>query len=293
MKSKTAILAIALGLMSTSVPQPSFAQKGSRGGGQTTPVDGKPVLRDLLPSAHCKTYQPFAEVKARAPKLDEILSAIGQVNWYFPIVYRQKTAELSFCFLDASLNNVPSEEMGDIVADSKYTYDQTAIRDGNQIFVNQNIFNEMDDLERSYLIFHEGMHALIPDEGARQFKLMDFVGYVRDLQLNGSTLTEFTNHAKNDGVQDFDRDLSVLDPIRTDLLTILDPATPKLDREIISWVLWNKYDSSPYDGRDKLSTLLSNTLSYPDYRKIEDAGDAFEQTFKWAFHTISQDDIEQ
>ena len=77
----------------------TFADEGTRGGGQTVDVNGHPVLRDLVHDHATSCDWKFAsEVWEENPEIEKILKKLAEIDWYFASDLKKEIHDLSYCY---------------------------------------------------------------------------------------------------------------------------------------------------------------------------------------------------
>ena len=133
---------------------------GTRGGGQTIDLKGRPVLRDLYDNTSC-IWENAYDFGRELPQYRKILALIRERHWYAAFTYERETKNLKVCKSNAPLVSIPAEDR-DSVTIVRYQTSQAAIRLNDRIYIDFNIFNKMNEVDQGYLFVHEITHSFIP-----------------------------------------------------------------------------------------------------------------------------------
>lgn len=143
-------------------------------GGHTVNVDQRPVLKDLIGRATCRWVRGIHQL----PQLTyypTFYQATSEVHWYLAMQLTNEIIGLKICFTQEDLVELPRHEQQGITI-FKYKTKQTAIRVNNEVYVDEKIYQEMEERQQTFLFVHEASHALIKvDNPTRLTKLNTLV----------------------------------------------------------------------------------------------------------------------
>lgn len=179
------LLAITLTLSALAVSlSAGAASLGTRGGGNSIDVNGRPTLRDLIDKSVC-SWMSGKDVLHDEPYLESVLTSLGQVHFSFRELLRNETLVLNYCFTEGTLNRVNTEDAKGLTILEGPSGDQVAVRVEDRVYIDKKIFRAMDDKSRAFLVIHEVMHSFIPwGVEHRNNKLRSMVRYLSEMQFS-------------------------------------------------------------------------------------------------------------
>jgi len=190
MKTRLSILVVCILAFCTSFG--AKAQGNFQGnGGETVNYDGKPTLRDLIDRGAQNIVPLNQFISERVPYFPTIIDSIRRVHWYLASVLEREPKRLDIILLNGRLQPIPVDEQGGLTI-VEYETEQVAIRCGNQIILSMEIFNRMDEKNKGYLMIHEIMHSLFPqDTPFRNLRLRTMVAVIETNETTPMSGEEF------------------------------------------------------------------------------------------------------
>ena len=140
---------------------PAFAAEsgsGVRGGGHVVDVDSNPYLMDLVSRSVCD-WKKGEELLSELPVLNETLTKLEKLDWYFAADFKKDLSGLNFCMTGA-LYKVSPYDWGSITKPSQEERPrQAGYRLYDKAYIDTSIFEKMDEVNQAMLIVHETMHS--------------------------------------------------------------------------------------------------------------------------------------
>ena len=249
----------------------SFAgnSSGTRGGGQTVDVEGRPSLRDLVDKTVCR-WTEARKMRDSLPELSKILEKLSSINWYYKSLFSNEAGGLKICMTEGTLSRInPIDQDGLTIGEVDGR--QVAIRWDDKIYIDKKIFNQMDETNKGYLFFHEVMHSFIPMEATqRNIKLRSFVHSVRDFVENRMTSEDLMFQMEQDSVQWPDKDtLTRLEPLKAYVLKL--NSDNKYDQKVAALQLkdWSRELGDVSDSLNFRVTEIAEAASKDAYDAIK------------------------
>ena len=144
---------------------PAVAQEatdtGTRGGGESVDVRGRPVLRDLVDNTSCD-WATGRDMMAAQPRVNQILTALEGVHWYFGFQLRWEMESLHYCRTQNLVRVSTSDAGGLTIYAEAGDTEQAAIRLNRSVYLNNTIYSRMDATSQAFLQIHEALHSFIP-----------------------------------------------------------------------------------------------------------------------------------
>lgn len=190
---------------------------GTRGGGQSIDIDGKPSLKDLVERTVCR-WTTGAKVRDSLPGFKQILAKLSEVHWHYRNVVASAASEVKVCFTDGSLSRINPKDQDGITI-GELGGDQVAIRWDDTVYIDKKIFDRMDAKNKGFLFFHEIMHSFVPlTVKQRNIKLRSFVKATEEFLDGRLPQAEFLEQIPADGVAwPLLVNFSILEPLRRPL----------------------------------------------------------------------------
>ena len=169
-------------------------------GGQSVSIGGNVQVRDLVDAEECTWTQGF-EFNQNLKHLDRIISVIEERNWLLANEIRNYADRMLVCMSRKSLRPIPAEDQDGYpgvqmpgTAPGKYA--QAAVRVGNTVYIDGVLFNQMDDINRAYLMLHEVMHGFVRYKSTLDKRIQDMRAVVRfiyeiDMQIQNPSVELF------------------------------------------------------------------------------------------------------
>lgn len=162
----------------------AFAGQATGNGGETVDLNNRPVLRDLVTHSVCN-WDTVAGIGAKNLWFPALVGELKAGNQAFGEAFDFHTRTLSVCLTKGPFKKLPASEMNGITIYPLGTDDagdatrQVAVRFNDEIYIDSDIYQQMDDRNESALLFHETMHSYLPPNTVeRQRKLMTFVNAI-------------------------------------------------------------------------------------------------------------------
>lgn len=165
---KSFFILAALVMLTSSV---AFADFGTRGGGRSLTVEQQARIRDLVDvtTLECFDGDTFKASQSYAASLENLAG----LHWYLANRLDREASKLRFCLTYGDLKPITVDSpLAPTVV--RHMGDQLAIRDGDVVVIDRKIMNAVDERgvtdpkrspmlerDRTFLIFHEAMHALL------------------------------------------------------------------------------------------------------------------------------------
>jgi hypothetical protein len=193
---------------------------GTRGGGETVDLNGRPELRDLVEQSVCD-WRGGDDVVATTPHVRTIQRNVSRLNWYFALALEAEIRNLNYCITGA-LVRVRTEDEDGLTAVVTEGTRQVAIRLMDEVYIDDTIFQRMSERSRGYLILHEAMHSFLSwQEPQRNQKLRSIVRAVEGIEAGRiSTRHSLALQMERNGV-DFPADVSDLDAYQRQVTFLL------------------------------------------------------------------------
>lgn len=188
--------------LSLGVPAIAATERGSgtRGGGQTVDIDGRPVLKDLVTNTVCR-WRTGASVRDSLPQLTPILNRLASLHWYYRSTWAGAAARVTVCFTQGDLVHISTVDQDGLTIGEE-NGGQVAIRLNDEVYIDEKIFNRMDPENQAYLFFHEIMHSFIElNAPQRNNKLRSFVSSVRSLVSQGMRTDDFMLQMRQNAIE--------------------------------------------------------------------------------------------
>lgn len=165
---------------------------GVRGGGHT--ITSTPGLMDITINANCE-WKTGEDLLSKHPTLLLTLKNLVQIDWYFASSMEGELKNLNYCFTGNIKEFLKKEDIQELdYLSNSFSAKLTGYRFETKIYIDRNIFEEMNEVHRSMLILHEVMHSYFPMEiKNRAFKLRSFIKALDDVRT-GQTTNRNTLH---------------------------------------------------------------------------------------------------
>lgn len=154
---------------------------GTRGGGETVDLSGRPELRDLVETSVCD-WQTGDDILKVTPYTHQILKNIERLDWYFAMTLESEIRSLDFC-ITGPLVRVQTEDDDSLTAVVTEGASQVAIRLFDSVYIDTTIYDRMSERSKGYLLIHEVMHSFLGHpESRRNHKLRSMVKTIEGLE---------------------------------------------------------------------------------------------------------------
>ena len=203
---------------------------GTRGGGESVDVRGRPVLRDLVDNTVCDWASGPDIIATQQPRVNQILASLRQAHWYFALLLRREMESLNFCRTESlvRINTADADGLTIYVEDTR----QVAIRVNGSVYLNTRIYNRMDATSRAYLLVHEALHGFIPmDSLMRNSQLRSTVATLGRLERGEIAPDQFFYQLSMNQVR-VPHAISLNDTDRDALEAVLNRAGNQLQRNV-------------------------------------------------------------
>ena len=153
-------------------------------GGQSVMIGGNVQVRDLVDAEEC-TWTKGTEFAASLKHFDRVMQVIEERNWLLSDELRIYANKLLVCVSRKALRPIPSEHQDgfsgvQLPGKDQYQYSQAAVRVGDTVYIDGTIFNQMDDVNRAYLLLHEVLHNFVhPRSRGAKDRIHDMRSFVR------------------------------------------------------------------------------------------------------------------
>ncbi|MCT4641813.1 MAG: hypothetical protein N4A33_05895 [Bacteriovoracaceae bacterium] len=169
------------GLSALLVTTSLYAHKGG-GGGHVIEVNGKVELLDIVSQGTCDWQSGESLINAN-PYINTMLEKIRKLDWYLALELEHEIKYISWC-KTGKLYSVPAADDDSFVQQISDGVQQAAFRYNESAYLDKNIFDQLSDKSKAYLIFHETLHSYLGMSlEMRQFKLMTLVSTLRKVDL--------------------------------------------------------------------------------------------------------------
>jgi len=140
-------------LLLSSVTANAGTEKGN--GGEYIILNGVPRLVDLAVKdpAFCESRKLNQLIKELAP-FQASMQELEKLHFSLAYSIQLQAKQLKVCFTPFELQKL--EEPGETIP---VKFKQLAVRIGESIFINKNIYKQLSQLDKSYLLIHEIMHS--------------------------------------------------------------------------------------------------------------------------------------
>lgn len=177
-------------LLLISLIQISILARGhDRGnGGQSIYIGDNAFLRDIVEDNNC-LWRSGSKVINDYPNIEKILTKIESYHWLLGLRLEEEIKGLKFCFTKKRLPPLSYNNSDDLYIFTNQMFDQPAINDAGIVFLDMNIFDDMNDVHKSFIIIHESLHEFFDkeeDRSSREPRLREFVYNLHDSYINGS-----------------------------------------------------------------------------------------------------------
>jgi hypothetical protein len=139
---------------------PSAFASGGRGGGNVIDVDSTPYLMDLVSRAVCD-WKKGSEFVTELPELQNTLTKLARLDWYFAHDLEQEIGALSFCMTGELYTVNPYDRESLVRRPVGERVRQVAYRLNENAYIDTEIFERMNAENRAMLIIHETMHSYL------------------------------------------------------------------------------------------------------------------------------------
>ncbi len=157
-------------------------------GGQSIYVGDNAYLRDIVEENNC-LWKSGSKVINDYPETEKILTKVGSYHWLLGLRLEEEIKKLKFCFTRRKLPSLSYNNSDDLYIFTNQIFDQPAINDAGIVFLDLNIFEDMNDIHKSFIIIHEALHEFFDKEEERSLReprLREFVYNLHDSYINGS-----------------------------------------------------------------------------------------------------------
>lgn len=190
---------VVIGAMSSILATQAMAS-GTRGGGHVIDVDATPYLMDLVTKTKCEWVQG-ADLATSLTSMDQILSAVASLDWYFAAEIKQEVERLDYC-MTGPLYKVSPYDWEDATRRVRGEKSrQAGFRFYENAYIDTQIFSAMNAYNKAMLIIHEAMHTYLDmNTYSRSLKLRSIIKTI-DLVATGKITTTSELHfnmRKND-----------------------------------------------------------------------------------------------
>lgn len=195
---------------------PAIGGSGTRGGGHVMEVNGKLELVDVVTNATCDWFSG-QEIMNEVPYLQEMLKRVDRLDWYLALELKREIEYISWC-KTGKLYSVPAADDDSFVQQIEKGVQQAAFRYNSAAYLDSEIFNQLSERSKAYLVLHETLHSYLPMHlEMRQFKLMSLVSTFRKVDLGqiGTLSRLHLNLEKNE--MDFPLSVQKLTPYKQGL----------------------------------------------------------------------------
>ncbi|MAE58474.1 MAG: hypothetical protein CME69_06310 [Halobacteriovorax sp.] len=177
-------------LLLISLIQISILARGhDRGnGGQSIYIGDNAFLRDIVEDNNC-LWRSGSKVINDYPNIEKVLTKIESYHWLLGLRLEEEIKGLKFCFTKKRLPPLSYNNSDDLYIFTNQMFDQPAINDAGIVFLDMNIFDDMNDVHKSFIIIHESLHEFFDkeeDRSSREPRLREFVYNLHDSYINGS-----------------------------------------------------------------------------------------------------------
>lgn len=177
-------------LLLISLIQISILARGhDRGnGGQSIYIGDNAFLRDIVEDNNC-LWRSGSKVINDYPNIEKVLTKIESYHWLLGLRLEEEIKGLKFCFTKKRLPPLSYNNSDDLYIFTNQMFDQPAINDAGIVFLDMNIFDDMNDVHKSFIIIHESLHEFFgkeEDRSSREPRLREFVYNLHDAYVNGS-----------------------------------------------------------------------------------------------------------
>lgn len=177
-------------LLLISLIQISILARGhDRGnGGQSIYIGDNAFLRDIVEDNNC-LWRSGSKVINDYPNIEKVLTKIESYHWLLGLRLEEEIKGLKFCFTKKRLPPLSYNNSDDLYIFTNQMFDQPAINDAGIVFLDMNIFDDMNDVHKSFIIIHESLHEFFDkeeDRSSREPRLREFVYNLHDAYVNGS-----------------------------------------------------------------------------------------------------------
>ena len=141
-------------LLLISLIQISILARGhDRGnGGQSIYIGDNAFLRDIVEDNNC-LWRSGSKVINDYPNIEKILTKIESYHWLLGLRLEEEIKGLKFCFTKKRLPPLSYNNSDDLYIFTNQVFDQPAINDAGIVFLDMNIFDDMNDVHKSFKIF--------------------------------------------------------------------------------------------------------------------------------------------
>ncbi|MBI2604886.1 MAG: hypothetical protein HYW49_02275, partial [Deltaproteobacteria bacterium] len=196
--------------------------EGTRGGGETTIVNGRRELRDLYEKSACE-WTSGANMMALAPHVRAVLDRIAALDWYFAFDLEREIRALDWC-LTGRLVRVNTQDKDALTVVENSRAEQVAIRvlGTGEVYVDQNLFAQMSEKSRAYLLIHETIHGYLGlDVARRNEKLRSIVKALSKVEAGSIATRASLRYALSSNKIEFAGNADALDPFKGYVLYVL------------------------------------------------------------------------
>ena len=221
-----------------SVPTVQAGDK-TMNGGNAVKVGAKYSLRDLVDNTICNWIRGDMLIQ-QEPHMNSILSFLrGQSDYYEKQILKQ-AAQVNFCMTQGDLIQVKTEDTDSLTILDNGKGLQLAIRLNKNVYVDQKIYNQMDAVNRAYLIVHELMHGFLPAKTEqRNMKLRSFISFLRNNEGKNIKPELFYYQIQVNGIQ------WANGPAQELSVAFKKNNSTKVEELLAKGILFEEYDNSP------------------------------------------------
>ncbi len=139
----------------------SGAGAGTRGGGEGIITNEGVELRDLLDTGSCTWRSGEELLEGSLTALRRPLGVLRGIDWYFAAALRNEIRSLRFCFTGELVPLAPRP--GTLpMASPSWEATQLAVREGQDVYVNETLYSRLSDESKAMLLIHEALHTFLP-----------------------------------------------------------------------------------------------------------------------------------
>ena len=274
MKSKTSLMILGLfSCLNLAHVSSAFAAgdtgSGGVGGGGGVTLDAKDIakLRDLVDPTACTLQWAKDFQKETAPGSIDIINQIKVAHWYFGNAYEREINHIIVCKTSGPLKKINVTDPDSLAVfpppGEKVNEKQAAIRMGQFIVVDMTELNKMTlARHKDFLFVHEVTHSFLPmGVPARNDKLR---AIIKNLAIKISPESLELNILAN-GI-DMPPKVSILDPLKNDVLMAIDENGPLRDRMLAAKKITFRYDSLQLRDKKTVDQLIVAFQNYDPKR---------------------------
>ncbi len=166
---------------------PSFAGQDRGNGGQSIYIGDNAFLRDIVEQSNC-LWRSGTRILNTNPKVKDVLDTLSESHWLFSHRAYEEIKSLKFCMTKRRLPPLSYNNTDDLYIFTNQNFDQPAINDGGIIFIDLNIFEDMNEIHQAFILIHEVLHEFFYQNEARskrEPRLRELIMNLHDFYING------------------------------------------------------------------------------------------------------------